>query len=72
MLNLKIENNFCHTDCKGSRAECTAEAIVGFISLAETVSAATHSSFEHAALFIYQQGLLTKRKVEETNGRKEC
>lgn len=71
MIELKINNGCCSNKSKGSRLECASETIVGFIALTELLASATHTSFEHAALFMYQQGVTAKRKTEEMNSEKE-
>lgn len=71
MLNLNIEKNYCSTQSSGSRLDCTREAIVGFIALTKIVANATNSSFDAAALFIYQQGVTAQKKSEALKNEKE-
>lgn len=71
MIKLTVSNNNCSAQSEGTRLECSTEAIVAFISLVEIVAEATHTSFEHAALFMYQQGVLTKHKVDEGKIKRE-
>lgn len=71
MIKLKIENKTCDIKIDGGKLDCLTEATLGFMYLAEAVAPAVNMSFESAALLLYQQAVMAKKRheVEKSNDR---
>ena len=65
MIKLTIGNGSCDFHADGGKLECINESIMAFVAITEAVANAAHMSFDSAALMVYQNGTMAKKKHDE-------
>ncbi len=71
MVEIKTEKKSCHVTCNGNKLDISAEMVLSFITLAETMAEATGYDKEFAAKMIYQTAVLTMAKDEDERKEKK-